>query len=146
MAAQEVIKTLRILASGNAGVLQPEAVVEAARPDDSPLHSSFTWDDTEAAHQYRLWQARVLIRSIVQYIDVGGEEKEFRVFTSLSSDRTGNGGGYRETVAVLSDNKYHNQLLADAHDEMIRFNAKYASLKELAGVIGEIKKVLRETA
>jgi tRNA A37 N6-isopentenylltransferase MiaA len=40
-------------------------VVEAARDDASPLHDAFEWSDTEAAEQFRLQQARRLIRAVV---------------------------------------------------------------------------------
>jgi len=47
------------------GVLTPPAVVAAARPPEAPLHGAFEWDDTSAAEQYRLAQARRLIRMVV---------------------------------------------------------------------------------
>jgi len=46
------------------GVLTPEAVIEAAKNPESVLHDAFTWDDTEAAHSFRLYQARKLISSV----------------------------------------------------------------------------------
>lgn len=48
----------------NGGILTPNAVLDDARDASSPLHDQFEWDDTEAAHQYRLQQARALIRSV----------------------------------------------------------------------------------
>ena len=44
------------------GRIVPEEVVDAARDPDSPLHSSFPWDDATAAHAHRLNLARELIR------------------------------------------------------------------------------------
>lgn len=46
------------------GRIRPGWVVEAARPDDSPLHGQFTWDDTVAAEAYRLAQAGRLISRV----------------------------------------------------------------------------------
>lgn len=43
------------------GLIQPAAVVEAARDPESPLHRYFEWDDSAAAHAYRLAQARKLV-------------------------------------------------------------------------------------
>lgn len=48
----------------NKGILTPDDVVMDARDESSPLHAFFTWDDTEAAHQFRLDQARTLIRNV----------------------------------------------------------------------------------
>jgi hypothetical protein len=47
------------------GCITPEAVVEAARPEDAPLHGLFPWDDKVAADKYRLMRARAIIRSVV---------------------------------------------------------------------------------
>lgn len=44
------------------GSLSPELIVEAARSAYHPLHHAFTWDDSVAAHEYRLLQARAMIR------------------------------------------------------------------------------------
>ena len=49
---------------GQHGGLTAETVVEAARPEESPLHGQFEWDDTEAAHQFRLVQSRSLMRRV----------------------------------------------------------------------------------
>lgn len=46
------------------GRLTPEAVVKAARKPESPLHSHFEWDNGKAAFNYRIVQARTLIRSV----------------------------------------------------------------------------------
>lgn len=46
------------------GRITPEAVVAAARPKNSALHRYFEWRDKDAAHQFRLAQARALLRSI----------------------------------------------------------------------------------
>ena len=46
------------------GQLTPDAVVAEAASPDSPLHDKFEWDDSVAAHNHRLYQARKLIGSI----------------------------------------------------------------------------------
>lgn len=46
------------------GELTAALVVEAARPEDAPLHPAFEWDDHNAAELYRQHQARGMIRSI----------------------------------------------------------------------------------
>ncbi|HAZ61006.1 MAG TPA: hypothetical protein DCY89_05470 [Gammaproteobacteria bacterium] len=46
------------------GALTPALVVEAATDPESPLHDAFDWDDSAAAHKYRLVQARSMIRSV----------------------------------------------------------------------------------
>ena len=130
MSAREELERLRNL---HGGVITPDHVVTAARPRSSPLHNSFTWDDGDAAHQWRLEQARHLLRIYVMTIGDGQKAKETRMYVSLGVDRA-NAGGYRSIVDVLSDAGMRAQLLDDARTDMMRFHAKYAGLVELADV------------
>ncbi len=138
---KKVILELRRLAKENGGLLQPESVVEAARPTTSPLHSRFEWDNSVAAQQYRVWQARQLIRVTVDVLVETGES--FDVFVSLSKDRQRESGGYRVLVDVLSDADMRAQLLKDALDDLEVFREKYRQLKELAEVFSAIKKTVK---
>lgn len=68
-AKQRAIKErLRELEDHNNGTLTPEVVVEDAKNPSSVLHDYFEWDDHKAAKEYRLDQARELIRS-VRYVE-----------------------------------------------------------------------------
>lgn len=133
----KVISELKRIAIENDGILQPETVVEEARPRSSPLHSRFTWDNTKAAHEYRLWQARQLIRVVVDVIE--GVEGKHEVFVSLTTDRKES--GYRVVTDVLSDTDLRRQMLHDAMMELRMFQKKYIRLKELASVFVAIKRV-----
>jgi len=139
-----IAKELRVIAKRNGGILKAEDVVEAARPKSSPLHSRFNWNDSEAAHQFRLEQARKLIQVTVSYIKVGDQNRAFRVWCSVPSDRREEGGGYREVSAVLRNSAMREELIAAALNEMRHFEEKYRSLKELTGVMTEIRRVLAE--
>lgn len=135
-----ITRELRRIAKTNGGVLKPEAVLDAARPKASPLHSKFQWDDGLAAEGYRLWQARQLIRVCVEKIE--GVSSPFEVFVSLPSDRyNGDGGGYRVTTDVLSDEDMRAEMLADALGELEVFRMKYKRLKELQEVFTAIQRV-----
>lgn len=48
----------------NHNQLTPESVVKAASSPRHPLHPCFEWDDEKAGEQYRLHQARNLIRCV----------------------------------------------------------------------------------
>ena len=61
--AQTVGEQLEAIQQKN-GQITAHLVVDQARPISSPLHPIFQWDDEQAAEQYRLHQARNLIRSI----------------------------------------------------------------------------------
>lgn len=135
-----IASELNRIAKEHGGHLRPADVVEAARPEDSPLHKKFEWDDSEAAERYRVWQARQLIAVTVEYIGGGKDATLSRVFVSLTPDREED-GGYRSVEAVMSNPEWRKQLLEDALAEAKRFQQKYRDLKELAAIFGEIEKV-----
>jgi hypothetical protein len=55
------------------GGIQTEAILAEAKKKRSPLHSAFEWDDTVASHQYRLIQARQLVKALVVCLEEGDE-------------------------------------------------------------------------
>lgn len=52
------------IAARHGGQLKPEDVVREAKSPRSILHGIFVWDDSRAAHKYRLWQAREFIANV----------------------------------------------------------------------------------
>lgn len=133
----KIINELKRIAVENDGILRPETVVAEARPRKSPLHNQFVWNDTKAAHEYRLWQARHLIRVVVEVIE--GIEGKHEVFVSLTTDRKDS--GYRIMTDVLSDTDMRRQMLHDAMRELKMFQKKYIRLKELASLFVVIKRI-----
>ena len=136
----KVVTELKRIAEENGGLLQPETVVDEARPESSPLHSRFEWDDGVAGENYRIWQARQLIRVVVEVISATGEKEN--VFVSLTSDRRKN--GYRVMTEVLSDADMRQKMLADALTELELFRDKYKRLRELAVIFSAIRKVKKK--
>lgn len=64
----------------NNGFINAEIVAAAAEDSSSSLHDAFEWDDDVAAHQYRLTQARKILRSLRVVIEVEeAEEEEFEL-------------------------------------------------------------------
>ena len=124
------------------GVITPSAVVEAAEPETSPLHSHFQWNNDKAAHEYRLWQARQLI-AVVIFERVGDEPQ--RTFTSVVIEKTPNGKAtepvraYVDTKTVLDDPALRQQVLQQAIIEARRWATKYHHLSELAELAGIIE-------
>jgi hypothetical protein len=129
-----IVDELKRIAKANGGILRAEDIIDAARDEDSVLHDKFEWDDTEAAHQYRLEQARKLARVTVHLVNDGQSDMPIKVFVSLSPDRKEEGGGYRLLSNVMTSEQMRQQLLMDARRDMIFFEKKYKTLKELADV------------
>lgn len=125
------------------GVLRPDAVVEFARDPESALHSKFTWDDTEAARQHRLWQARQVIRVAVEILP--RTNTETRVYVSLVSDRI-KGGGYRPLKDVMSDAEMRAEMIRQALGDFKRVRDRYQQIRELAPIFEAIESVESEQA
>ncbi|MFW6275032.1 MAG: hypothetical protein ACOC2M_00195 [bacterium] len=134
------IKEELILLTKN-GILNPHDVVEYAKNPETHLHSKFEWDNTKAAHEYRLEQARKTIRLHLNVIQTNdNEEKVTRYFISLKEDRIP-GGGYRTMNSVLSDSEKREKLLDEALQELIRIRMKYQDLNELSEIFSKIDKL-----
>ena len=119
------------------GRIFPEDVVESARDESSPIHNKFEWDDTTAAQEYRIWQARQLIT--IKFTINGGETQEFfNVRVDINNVPV---QGYFTKEKVLSDKKMYAQVLKDAVDEIVYWQKKYKSIEELEGVIDEERLV-----
>lgn len=118
--------------------LTPEVVVEAARSPESPLHQGFEWDDSIAAAQYRLDQARYLLRMVVIVEDK--KQPPIRAFVSIqNSDQK---RVYRDVGTVLSDAYLREQALEQALRDLDAFQRKYRDLSELAEVLQAADRLL----
>lgn len=136
------LKELELIRNKNGGILRPEDVVKFAKSPKTALHKRFTWDDGKAAHEYRLWQARELIRVSVNILPQSN--KPFRAYVSLASDRKTPGGGYRLLADVMSDEELRSKLLEQAIKDMRGFQKKYKDLKELALVFSVMDEAIDE--
>ncbi len=140
---EEIVNLKEALKLGRDDLLQAEQVVEAARSKKKypNLHSGFEWSDTKAAHEYRLQQARHIIVSV--YVVRTHRNKEIRVqeYSSLRSDQQKTGGGYRETVSVLSDKEMREELLGQAWDEFNYWRSKYEQFRELGPIFEAADKL-----
>ena len=137
---RNILHALESIRAKHGGILRPEDVVATAADPKSILHGQFEWDDGKAAQEYRLWQARHLIRVCVTIIPQA-ESGEIRAYVSLKADREAPGGGYRALVDVLKDDELRRQLLAEALEEMEVFRSKYRRLRELAPIFEAAKRV-----
>jgi hypothetical protein len=111
--------------------LTPEAVVEAAEPEDSPLHNRFEWDDSEAGRLYRLNQARELIRSVdLTFARNKSGPKTVRAFVSEFEISKSSPGVYRATEDVVEDEVSYAMLLRNFERELADLKRKYGHLRE----------------
>ena len=107
--------------------LTASLVVDAARPEDAPLHPGFEWNDSIAAERHREHQARNLIRS-VQIISSNNEPPE-PVFVHVESLQS-----YHPAVVVVND----IDLFEEAWEQfMVRLKQSQHSLLQLVQLAGK---------
>lgn len=119
----------------NDGILTPEAVVEAAQPKTSPLHPHFEWDNKKAAHQYRLDQARELIR--LRSVDLerpDGGTTRVNAWVNLDPGPDGK-RGYMPIVDALADPVRRELVLNRARQDLNSWVNRYRHLEEAATLL-----------
>jgi hypothetical protein len=129
--SKQLLKALEALRDQD-GILRPESVVAAAKDPASPLHNYFTWDDVEAAHKYRLDQARALIRSVKIEITV-----EERVVKSVAYVRDpglpAHAQGYTPVASIRPRSEVAYEVVAA---ELARAESALERAHKVADVLG----------
>ncbi|QCI93376.1 hypothetical protein [Novosphingobium sp. EMRT-2] len=131
-AAGDELERIRVRHNGR---LEPEWVVHTAKAAKNPLHDLFEWDDNVAAQNYRVDQARGIIRSIEVVVEAAEERKPMRAFVSVVQERD---RSYTSVVHAMSDPDLRKQVLRAALTELEAWRKRYAELVELAQVFAAI--------
>jgi hypothetical protein len=119
----------------------PQELLRRSRPNRSPTHHLFEWDDEIAAEGYRLEQARSIIRSIEIVFEEGGDR--VRAFPSVQL-----GGGERNYVSmrkVLSEPELMHQLVEDARKDAESWARRHDALRRVAELSGIFRAIDRTT-
>lgn len=123
------------------GAVTANLLLDRARSQKSKLHSLFEWDDTVAAEQYRLHQARQIITAVAIVTEETKEPLTIRAFSNVGEK---NKGSFITTAKALNDEETRSIVLKHALDELVAFKSKYAGLTELAEIFDGINR-LQET-
>ena len=122
------------IAAVNDDTLTPELVVEDARPEESPLHAHFEWDDQLAGEQFRLEQARKLIRSVVVSVRTPlGVTEQVRAYHAVADGERRS--VYASLARLQSDPDEAAQVLAQAEREWKLLRAKYQALAGFLDIV-----------
>lgn len=123
------------------GPLRPSAVLEAASDESSPLHGCFEWDDSKAGHQYRLWQARHLLREVTVTV-VAGEAPTRLIHVPAANAKEGT---YEPISAVVQSPDKYARALAELTIKMRAASAAIEELKSAAEQTDDQDKLARIT-
>lgn len=136
-----IVKALREIEARD-GIIRPQAVVEAATPEGSPLHQFFEWDNTKAAVAHREQQARQLIRSVVirdaestspttvrAYVNVKVTDEDDDDDVNIPSTQ-----GYISTQKLENAPGLQAQTLRYARQQLLTWRAKFGAMKEFLAI------------
>jgi len=113
------------------GELTPELVVQEAAQPDSPLRGYFDWDDSSAAHRFRLFQAAALIRRVKITVETSPERRiQVRAYTHVPQAQS-----YLPTPEALA--RHHDMVLADARRALASLRRKYENLVDFDALLRE---------
>jgi len=134
-------RVLERLARENNGLLVVDAVLNEAQNPTSVLHKHFQWDNDKAAEAYRKHQARQLIQKCTVTVEKA-PDVAIRAFVSLSTDQY-EGGGYRMTATVLSDDNLKAQLLHDMQLAIVKWKKQVNLLDmETEQVLNRLEEIV----
>ena len=120
------------------GCIKPAYLVKASEPESAPLHDCFTWDNGEAAEQWRIEEARRIIRSVRVVVKPGplADQSVIRAFVHVEASEKESrfdGDGYIETLQAHKSPIYRDQVLAAAKRELIEWKRRYEDYREFFG-------------
>lgn len=118
-------------------------MIRLARPEDSPTHHLFTWDDRDAADAYRLDQARNYIRSVYVVLQEHPDRKPIRAVVNVIHE------GKRGPVPlrrVLQSADLMQQHLEKALEDLRIWTSRYEDLRALANLKHLFTAIDRVTA
>lgn len=145
-----VVRELRALEKRH-GMITPEMVVAMAAPTRAPLHRYFQWDNSKAAAEFRLWQARNLVaRVYVRVTEDPAEKPVLRAFVNVVDavdDADDDGGprpaarGYVGVDTARAHLPFKNQVLHYALVQLQGWKRRYGAYKEFMAVSEAIEHV-----
>ena len=139
--AKLVGEHLELLRQQCKGELTPQDVLADARNDNSPLHTFFEWNDGQAAEQFRLQQARGLIRSVVAiYVSEDKPAVRTKAYVHIPEPSAPH---YREAGHAMSQAKTRQMVLQRAWRELAAWKQRYADIKEFAELFEVIEECER---
>jgi hypothetical protein len=124
------------------------AVVKRARDRKSAMHDSFEWDDSLAAEEYRLTQAREIMRALVVVIDKEDEPDGVTTIRAYEHVDLGEGSeprrAYVPTARALKAPELRAQVIARLDADIREAEETAGKYEYLSAKLGEAKRRLAE--
>ena len=118
--------------------LTASIVIEDAKNKNSVLHGAFEWNDSKAAHEWRLHSARHLMRAVVtKELDSSGEIRYQPAFVFVKTEE---GPRYESLARVLDDDEMRIQVINRALKEFEQWQKRYEEYEEFLSVFESFDK------
>lgn len=119
------------------GKIETTIIVSEARPEDALLHPAFEWDDSVAGEQWRLQQARQMVKAVEVAPEKEGEEP-VPAYVHVRATSSEEPGYYQSvTVAVQNPDEW-NSALGELAARSVSAHKAFEVLERLA-----VKKTLK---
>lgn len=125
------------------GRVDAERLVEASTPASAPTHALFTWDDKKAAREFRLVEARCVLRSLVVVSSDDGKST-VRAFHNVNTepDADEEVRAYVAVAEVASDEDMTEQVVARCVRDLRSVRDRYAKYKQLRALVAGIDRLI----
>lgn len=110
------------------GQITPEAVVQRAAKKSSALHNAFEWNDGQAATEWRLHQARNLIRAVCVVEKPDNEPRQ--VFVHVADKK---GSAYHPVSVVIAKPSMYRIALNELQDYLSYAHKSFETLRAHGG-------------
>jgi len=137
------------------GEVSASKLVDAARPEHSPAHGAFEWDDAKAGEEYRLSQARKYLRKVSVTVEDGKQSVRLINVPVFKESQTREGTYKPISSVVLVEDEYERALrqllvkletLQAAYDDLVAAaERKEVPVPEIGCWINSIRGSLEES-
>ena len=138
---QVIGEELDRIADKHEGKLKAAYVIEEAISPRHVLHKHFEWNNAVAADQYRLDQARALIRVVRQLVD--DKPVPVRSFMSITDSK---GRSYRKVTEVITDQRLQLLALEQADRDFASWAQRLADYQDICDLVSLVRDKLSRRA
>lgn len=150
--AQDVGQRLEQLRRELRRPITAEDIVDDAKAKSSQLHAFFEWDDTIAAHKWRVAQTGRMIGSLQRAEKDGrGRDVGVRAFVAVTNRELATSAERKEAARLLvpsdvamADVDMRNEILHRAMYDAERFTNRWGHIKQLAKIFQAVEITKRE--
>lgn len=144
IAARDAYDEIERIREKHGGQVSPQDLVAESKGSDAVLHPYFEWSQRKAADEFRLLQARRLMRSLVVVYAERPDSPTRAYEISVKKDRK---DPVSRTIYVTSESamkspEVRDRLITEAIRAMMEFKRRFQVLHELRDVMSAIEEAI----